>query len=313
MTFVLGMIFIIIPLCIGSGLKILFGKGKNSICLVYISGSLGMFLISGVCQFVTIMGDFSFGWYAKLLGITILIASVIGAILGIVTKKQNAVEPMEIKKTALPVFAFLAAGIFLILCTRTDNVGDFTLETVNTTLETDSIYEFNSFTGRQIEEGMPIRQKILTPPFLYAAVCSLLSLPAQRVVYLYIPIWLLLTVICIFILWAKELSSTPDEQRLFLWFCAVLTVFAGYGVSSWGYQMWTRGYTGNAWVAAVVVPFVVYACRKRMYMAVIAACMAEVFMAWTTYGIGFGMITAGVCCGISFIQWIKNRRKKRCM
>ncbi len=310
MTFLLGVLLIILPLCIGSGMKILMGKGQSSLCLVYVSGSLGMFCISGLCQFIAIMGKLPFAWYSKVLWISVIIISLAGAVIGILTQNKDMIKWDEIRKKIVPLAVFFMVGVFLILYTRTDNIGDFTLETVATTLETDSIYEYNSFTGMQLEEGMPIRQKILTPPFLYAAASEALTLPAQRVVHLYVPMWLLLNVICIIWLWANELFETADKQKLFLWFAVMLSVFSGYGMSAWGYQMWNRGYTGNAWVAAVVVPVVVYACIRRKIMLGLLAVGAEIFLAWTTYGIGFGFVTAFACCMVMFLQWIIRRMRK---
>lgn len=315
MTFLMGVMMIVLPLCVGSGLKIVLGKGQSSLCLVYVSGSLGMFCLSGLCQFVTMMGNFPFSWYAKVFWTCMLVISLIGAVIGILKAKKEVIKWDETRKNLMPVVVFFIVGLFLILVAKTDYVGDFTLETVATTLETDSIYEYNSFTGMQIEEGMPIRQKILTPPFLYAAICDLLSLPAQRVVHIYVPVWLLLNVICIIWLWSEELFDTPDKQRVFWWFAAALTVFAGYGMSTWGYQMWYRGYTGNAWVVSVVVPFIVYACIKRKIVMGLLAVGAEVFLAWTTYGIGFGFITACICCVVMFVQWMIRRlgKDKKCI
>jgi len=310
MTFLLGVMLIILPLCIGSGLKIVMGKGQSSLCLVYVSGSLGMFCLSGVCQFITILGKFPFSWYSKILWISALILSLVGAVAGILSKNKVIIKWDEIRKKAAPIVVFFVMGLFLILYTRTDNTGDFTLETVATTLETDSIYEYNSFTGMQIEEGMPIRQKILTPPFLYAAISNVFSVPAQRVVHLYVPMWLLLNVICIIWLWSKELFDTTDKQKLFLWFAVVLSLFSGYGMSAWGYQMWNRGYTGNAWVVSVVVPLVIYACTRRKIMLGLIAVGTEIFLAWTTYGIGFGLVAAFICCVTIFVQWMVGRLRK---
>lgn len=315
MTFLLGVLLIIVPLCIGSGIKILYGKGQSSLCLVYVSGSLAVFLFSGLCQFVAIMGKYSFLWYKNVFMIGVLVIAVLGVVIGVITGKKENGAKEDYHNLLVPAAVLLAAGIFLILFSGVDRTTDFTLETVQTTLSTDSIYEFNSFTGMQIEEGMPIRQKILTPAFLYAAISDCFHVPAQRVVYLYMPIWLLLNVICVVILWSKTLFAEENRQKVFCWFATALMICGGYGMEAAGYQMWSRGYTGNAWVAAVVVPMVVYACLKRKIMLLLLGLAAEVFLAWTTYGIGFGAVTAVVCLAVILWQWIVKRlgKDKKCI
>ena len=82
----------------------------------------------------------------------------------------------------------------------------------------------------QIEEGMPIRQQILTVPFFMAYLSSIFSLEAESLIYGLIPCWVFLLSFFAYGLWAEKLfPQNAEHRRLFLCFWVMLILLGDYG------------------------------------------------------------------------------------
>lgn len=189
--------------------------------------------------------------------------------------------------------------------------GDITVETVQTMLASDTIYQINPMTGMPFEAGMPGRLKILVLPVLYAAVCEWTGASAQTVVYEWAPTLILLLSYLVYSRYACRLFPYDRERQcLFMLFVAVLFQFGVFSPSSDGFRALFAGFTGESIRALVILPYVLLACIEKKWRCAAAGALAEICLVWTLYGLGYSAWVMGCMLAIQAAAafWGKKRR-----
>ena len=189
--------------------------------------------------------------------------------------------------------------------------GDITVETVQTILASDTVYQINPMTGAAFEAGMPSRLKILVLPVLYAAVCRWTGASAQTVVYEWAPALVLLLSYLVYSRYACHLFPHDwEKQCLFLLFVAVLYQFGTFSPLSDGFRALHSGFTGESIRALVILPYVLLACMEKKWRRAAAGALAEVCLVWTLYGLGYSAAVIFCMAGIQTAIAFYGSRKR---
>lgn len=178
--------------------------------------------------------------------------------------------------------------------------GDITLETVQTILATDTVYQYNPMTGEAFTVGMPSRLKLLILPVLYAAVAKWTGLPAQTIVCEWIPTVVLCLSYLVYAGWGKQLfPDSREKQCRFLLFVTVLYQFGAYAPLSDGMRALQAGFTGESIRALVLLPYVLLVCVQKKWLQAALCVLAEACMVWTLYGLGYNVLVI-LCVAVIF-------------
>lgn len=189
--------------------------------------------------------------------------------------------------------------------------GDITLETVQTILATDTVYQYNPLTGEAFTMGMPSRLKLLVLPVLYAAVAEWTGLPAQTVVCEWIPMVVLCLSYLVYAGWGKLLfPENRENQCRFLLFVAVLYQFGAYAPLSDGMRALQAGFTGESIRALVLLPYVLLSCVQKKWLQAVLGVLAEACIVWTLYGLGYSVLII-LCVALIFAVTEKKILKRR--
>lgn len=209
-----------------------------------------------------------------------------------------------------------------------DVSGDFTVETVNTTIQSDLIYENHPGMGDTFAYGITFRGKLVSLPLFYAYLKELFSFGevfpchASVIVYRMIPIWGLLLSYLVYGLWAGVFFGRTDQggRRAVLFFIGlgVIILFGSYSEDSIFYYQMYRGFRGETLVFAVLIPYAIYLCWQiycnKKYVSVIYLIMTGITtLILTDYQKGFMpfimafLICSLVAAGYWLRRWLHCR------
>ncbi len=189
---------------------------------------------------------------------------------------------------ALIMLFALQIGFFLTL--EPDVSEDFTVETVNTTIQSDLIYENHPGMGDTFVYGITFRGKLVSLPLFYAYlkelffVGELFPCHASVLVYRVIPIWGLLLSYLVYWLWADVFFGKMDmsRNRIVLFFIGLgfINIFGAFSEDSIFYYQMYRGFRGETIVFAVLIPYTIYLCWQiygnKKYASVIYLIMTGI-------------------------------------
>lgn len=157
---------------------------------------------------------------------------------------------------ALVLWLFL--GLAMVIATGTaGNRNDAMVETVQTTLMTDTMNEYHPFTRQPLVSGMILSKKLITLPFWYSALCVWTGMEATDVVW---SLGSLITVLFSLLAFG-ELSGLlffRDFRKswLLIILMELMYLSGDYYVGAAGYRQLFYGYSGEVIVAAVTIPCV---------------------------------------------------------
>ena len=324
MILLLILFLIVVPFLTGKPVRKVLDSKRHGITDTYICGVMTMLVASGVLHVAVMLLNRPFSDYVKLYSLILAALSLLGAVCVILGARRGNTW-VHLKERFLRVargFAanretriflglfvvvFLLCGVRIIFGT-VDVTGDFTLETIRTTLETDSIYGYNSLTGRLLEEGMPIRQQILTMPFFLAYLCEMFSVAAGTLLYKIIPCYLLVLAALVYTKWAGVLfEKQREKQLLFLVVTGILLLMGDSTRFAPAALLLHQGFTGNAWCAGFVVPYAIYACMDKKWLLTGLCVGAELFLVWTTYGLGYCVLITALFGGLELARRLAKK------
>ncbi len=301
MIIVLVLFLLIAPYLVGVPIrKVLDGRNEDA-GTAYITGVMTMLVLSGVIHFSVMYTNGPFSLYLRIYPLVLFVVALAGVVCSVFDIRKGKIKlALPFKDASKEALCFMAlnAVVFLlcvirILVGKADVSGDFTIETIRTTLQTDSIYQYNSFTGMLIEEGMPIRQQILTLPFFQAFLAESFNVAADVVLYKVFPCFVLGSLLLVYWMLAKKLFPENQLSRLiFMFIIGFMLLVGDYGVTSLSALILHRGFTGYALCVGVFIPFTVYVCLSKKWLLALVCAAAELFVIWTTYGLGFCVLTA---------------------
>lgn len=189
--------------------------------------------------------------------------------------------------------------------------GDMTVETVESFLEADHIYQWNPMTGQPYVEGIPSRLKILCLPTLYGSLCKIFDLNPEFLVWTIVPTATLLSAYAAFYILACSLFPVMDsaatvtdnvrsntahttnvgkKRMCFLIVVSLLLWVGTYFHTMDGFGLLYCGWRGTAIRNGILLPWLMALCLRRKWMLAALCVLAEACMVWTFYGMGVCMV-----------------------
>ena len=326
MILLLLLFLMIVPFLIGQPVRKVLDYRGRGVVDSYLCGVMTMFVVSGAMHVLMMFLNRPFSDYEKIYLLILLAVALVGILLVVldIKKDQDELSRKErflgfwrsfIQSRESQIFTVLTVIVLLLCVVRIfvgthDVTGDFTMETIRTTLATDSIYQYNSLTGLVIEEGMPIRQQILTMPFFLAFLSDMFKVEAGMLLYKIFPCYTLFLAVLVYAKWAGVLFvKQRDRQILFLLIASMLLFLGDYAQAAPAALLLHQGFTGNAMCAAVVIPFAIYACMSKKWLLACVSVAAELFLIWTTYGLGYCVLVILLFALLEIGANVVKRRK----
>ena len=179
--------------------------------------------------------------------------------------------------------------------------GDMMVETVESFLEADHIYQYNPMTGQPYIEGIPSRLKILCLPTLYGSLCKIFDLSPGTMVWRMVPTVTLLSSYAAFYGLACSLfpaasgaaSTISGRKRLCFLIVVSLLLWTGtYFHTMDGFQLLYCGWRGTAIRNGVLLPWLFAVCIRRKWLSAILCILAEACIVWTLYGMGVCLLVS---------------------
>ena len=191
--------------------------------------------------------------------------------------------------SVLFVLLVLSQAVYIVAGRGIYLAGDITVETVESFLYTDGVYQVNPLTGAAYREGIPLRLEILCLPALYGALSKMSGLLPRLVVWTLVPLMTLLLSYSAFFCVGRCLFPADRKKReSFLIITALILWAGGYHYVMDGFGVLYSGFRGTVIRNAVLMPYLLSLCLRRRRLAVFLCIAAEVAIVWTLYG-------AGVC------------------
>lgn len=262
-----AVIFMLLPYMAGYSCKnILRWKETNQI-ETYLIGFFLLFFLQAVIfiPFVWMgksLTDAVFCFYALLLVLAVLFAVCVFIT---IRKKKNEEGAVKTPwKKADQFYFLLMIIIFLLILVRMAmgmNIlrNDIMLETVLTTIQTDTLFVMHPLTGRVMEAGMITSKKLITLPLFYAAVIRMTGLEAE--VFLYFVMGVVTLVSAYYaneLLFSQIVQPGRFQRYLFRIILGVLILSGDYHEGVISYQLLYRGYEGSTICFAVILPYLLY-------------------------------------------------------
>lgn len=231
-------------------------------------------------------------------------AAAIAAVLGCFLIKPAEEQEKKRYGAAEGILCMVLAGVLVsqlfFVCGEGNQYrrGDMTVETVESFLVSDGVYQVNPMTGMPYTEGLPSRLKILCLPTLYGSLCKVTSLSPRVVVWKIAPVITLLGCYAAFASLGNCLFAGKRDRLKRLCFLAAvsLLLWAGtyrYGMD--GFNVLHCGWRGVAIRNGVLVPWLFSLCLRRKWLSAILCVLAEACIVWTLYGLGVCLfVSAGM-------------------
>lgn len=181
--------------------------------------------------------------------------------------------------------------------------GDMTVETVNSFLEDNRIYQVNPMTGEPYTLGMPMRLKMLCLPSFYGILSALFHLSAQQVVWIAAPIMTLVYSCLAYSLLARVFfPDSREKQACFMILVGILYLAGDYMYGLDGFGVMHSGFRGVAIRAVVLLPYTLASvCRKHIKLTFLCI-LAEACIVWTLYGMGACLFVAAVLTAVRVLM-----------
>lgn len=326
MAYLVGFLMVLIPCLMGKGvLSLFYGKIRCRDFTRTDALIIGCLLGIGFAEAAHLAGLFlgwSFSVCARFFGLVSGVAGLLGGIMllqNYFSRRRKKNEKMHKKPSVIYQMLMVLAGILILLQmiiifmeTEVCLEGDMTLETVNSFLVTDKIYQVNPLTGAAFEVGMPLRLKILGLPTLYGSVCYLFHLDTQQMIWHIVPAFVLVCGYLVYFQLGGLLFPKSKERQACFLVLVILLMWAGdylYGMD--GFNILHGGFRGVSLRGMVMIPYTFSLIMRKKWRLVIFCLAAEACVVWTLYGMGAclfvtaGMWLAGVC--IHHITEFKKR------
>ena len=266
---IVGILLIVLaPLLFGVGISYRF-RERNVGCLKgYLVGFLSLFAMLFIQTLAMLKLDLSMQTFEWIAVGTMSGMAAVGAILMLV-KRPGFARP----KLNAHMLYFLVPAAMLFMYSyfylAPSYVNDDTWEIVSTSLAKGSIYEYSAMTGKLIEQGLPIFNKIYVMPLLYITLADFFDVPMTVSAGLLIPAIVFVLNLSIVYAIGKKLS-VEDKSYFMLMYLLILlagTYLPSFGVPvTVGYPVLREGYTGYAVAYGVVIPAAVLLLLNKKYV-----------------------------------------------
>lgn len=262
-------VFLIVPVLIGMLANAFRRKKHFSIALFLISGYGVLFAFFELLVLPFIYLKLSFTLMVWVYSIPVALLSLFSLYLHrrILIEKLCGI-PKVLK--GLPWCAYLAAALIL-LQTLTAAVGmhvddddAFYVATATTTVETDTIFQYDAYTGLPYEE-LPSRYVLSPFPVWNAMMSTLTGLHPAIVAHTVMPVFYIpLAYAALFLLAFWLFEKNRVNAWLMIFFAALIQIFSFYSIYTGGTFLLVRVWQGKSFLANILIPAIFYFCIRTM-------------------------------------------------
>ncbi len=186
--------------------------------------------------------------------------------------KSTVSHPVSFLKSRVTPYLVLALILILLqaavaaLGEHIDDDDAFFVASAETSVTTDTLMEYDPYTGAEYTSGPPARYVFSAWRLLYAALSLLTGMHSALIAHLVLPGLIILFAYLIYALIAQELFSKEEREKrdLFLFIVALVLMTGGYAAHSLGTMLITRGWQGKVIMGTIIQPALFYACHKSM-------------------------------------------------
>lgn len=300
------------------------GKKEMGVTEKCIVGTFLLLLSFELGNLLSIKTQTSFESLCDIYSIFLLIVVLLAAILlsKDIYKHLYVSEPVDV----LPSLAVLAVLLLQFACffyLMPDLTSDYTLETINTTIESNLIYENHPGMGETFQYGITFRGKLVSLPIFYAYLSTLFTGEKASFLYRAIPIWTLLISYIVYGLWANILFKKENRKKvmiaMFLVGVGIINLSGMFSKNCIFYNQMFRGFRGETIIFTTILPYCVYCIFKLLedrkndrWLNIVLALAASVALADYQRGFLPCVISIIVCVLIYLTgkiwRWIKCRQ-----
>ena len=216
----------------------------------------GMILFFFLFEILALCAVF-FRWKFHTLYWLVLGISVVLFVSSIVQNWDFIMKLIRFKK--LPAVLLIVVQMYVgIFYTHIDDDDAFYVATASTTLETDTVFQYNAYTGDEYE-SLPSRYVLSPFPIFEAGLSRLYGVPST--VLGHTGMFLIFLPVAYFVydlLGSFFWKNKRKERGLFLLFLAWMNIFGYYSVYTMSTFLLIRIWQGKAVLAAVILPLLFY-------------------------------------------------------
>ncbi|KAB1438261.1 DUF6077 domain-containing protein [Candidatus Galacturonibacter soehngenii] len=258
---------LIVPILIGYLItKFMKSDDKNNIAINFL---IGFIVMLGIFQPITLIAIYL---KVSLTFLTMLVKLVWGtlSIVSIVINHKRIFVTMSHVTIVLKKFNIYLFGALLLIMLQgysyiayehIDDDDAFFVATATTAVANDNLYVKSPYSGVTYK-NLPDRY-ILSPFSIYYAVMSKLTLVHATVyAHLFLPLVLLLFVYMVYYLWGKEWFQKSESLGVYLVLISIINIFGNYSEFTTQSFLLFRLWQGKAFLAAGILPFLLYLCYK---------------------------------------------------
>lgn len=244
--------------------NILRWKKETNQIETYLIGFFFLFFMQGVIFVPCVFANLSYrmatmGIFA-LQGVLVVLALVF-FLLNLKKKKEKADPTYSKKDQFFMVTAVLIFVANVVRMAMSSHVlrEDMMLETVKTTVQTRTMFQYHPLTGCMMEAGMISSKKIVTLPLFYSSFVSMTGIDAQLFLQVVVGAFVLaLSSLSASLIYTRVAAVNQKKLHLF-WSIYGLLVLAGdYHPATLSYRILKQGYLGETICFAVILPYLLY-------------------------------------------------------
>lgn len=195
--------------------------------------------------------------------------------------------------------------------THIDDDDAFYVATASTTLETDSLFQYSSYTGERMEEK-PARYVLSPFPVFIAMLSEIYRMPPAVFAHTCIPLLMIPLAYMVYFLFGRFLFGKSRKKRgIFLLLIAWMNLFGYYSIYTASTFLLIRIWQGKALLASVFIPLLLFYLlkwyvekkqqKKMWYLSVVSLALALC----SSMGIFFAPLMIGVS---GLLKCVKERK-----
>lgn len=281
-------------------------KDAEEILLNWTAGFIGMMALTQLLVVPATFGHVDF----RIVCILFYAAVILCALLGLVFERKRiggmiTAWGMRIRKTPLIVWAavvLVLMQVFVYVCYTHEDADDaFYVATAVTAVENNSLFEIDPYTGTAYY-GLPTRYVLSPFPVFYAILSRCTMLHPALVAHTVLPAVLLCFTYAVYALAGLKLfDGSRGKTGWMVFLTGLFLIYSGYTTSTPGSMMLLRIWQGKGFLAAALLPMIVYLLLRflkeeeakgdyvLLFVLMLACCLAS------SMGIVLGAVLLG--CG----------------
>lgn len=307
---------LIVPILIGYLItKFMKSDDKNNIATNFLFGFVAML---GMFQPITLIAIYLKVSLTFLTTLVKLLWGTLSIVSIVINHKRIFVTMSHVTILLKKINVYFLGALLLIMLQgysyvayeHIDDDDAFFVATATTAVANDNLYVKSPYSGATYKK-LPNRY-ILSPFSIYYAVMSkLTSVHAAVYAHLFLPLVLLLFVYMVYYLWGKEWFQTAESLGVFLVIISIINIFGNYSEFTTQTFMLFRLWQGKAFLAAGILPFLLYLCyktRKESYNSIYFIVLFFGTLA-ASHVSSMGIFLAPILIGCwTIVDWILTRK-----